>query len=184
MTDMVTDTALSDPAIAPAATPLALRPRGETGPMTPAGLQNRRSLALRRAVVLTLNLVTLGLLTWGIAEVFGAGGWSLSDIVIVGCFMIGAPWTVMGLWNAVIGLWLLHGRREGIASAAPHLDAGASSGPISSRIAIAMTLRNEDTARALDRLAEIRRSVNATGDGLNFDVFVLSDSSDPEIIET
>lgn len=151
--------------------------------MTPAGLQGKAALATRRAVVLTLNLTTLFFLTWGIAEVFGTGGWSLSDIVIVGCFLIGAPWTVMGLWNAVIGLWLLHGRSGGVAAAAPHLAAGEGDGPIASRVAVAMTLRNEDTARALDRLAEIRRSLNATGQGLHFDVFVLSDSSDPDVIE-
>ena len=56
---------------------------------------------------------------------FSAGGWSTSDIVIFGCFLVGAPWTVMGMWNAVIGIWLLHGRKHGLDKVAPHLRAMA-----------------------------------------------------------
>ena len=29
------------------------------------------------------------------------------------CFLVATPWTVLGFWNAVIGLWLLHGRTDG-----------------------------------------------------------------------
>ena len=31
------------------------------------------------------------------------------DVILFGCFLIATPWTVLGFWNAVIGLWLLHG---------------------------------------------------------------------------
>lgn len=150
--------------------------------LTPAGLQDKRVLAARRAITLALNLITMGFLAWGVASVFGAGGWSPADIVIMACFLIGTPWTVMGVWNAFIGLWLLHFKKDGLYAAAPHLRAGESDRPISSRVALAMTLRNEDAARALDRLAETKRSIDATGYGQFFDVYVLSDSSDPEII--
>ena len=155
----------------------------EPDSMTPTGLQDKKVLARRRAFVLMLNLVTLSVLAYGVYSVFSSGGWSVSDVVIVGCFLIGAPWTIMGLWNAVIGIWLLHLSRNGLVATAPHLEAAGATGPLTSRIAVAMTLRNEDTARALDRLAEVKRSLNATGHGLHFDVFVLSDSSDPEAIE-
>ena len=149
--------------------------------LSPAGLQDLRDLARRRAVVLGLNLVTLAALTWGIAMAFSAGGWSVSDIVILICFLIGAPWTVMGLWNALIGIWLLHGRREGLAAVAPHMVAMTGHGPLTTRTALAMTVRNEAPERSLQRLAEMRRTLDETGHGSRFDIFVLSDTSDPDV---
>jgi membrane glycosyltransferase len=148
---------------------------------TPAGLQSRRDLTRRRITVAVLNLVTLALVLWGASQVFGAGGWSVTDIIIVACVCFGAPWTVMGVWNAVIGLWLLHGVRGGVSRAAPHLAAGDGDAPIRLRVAVAMTLRNEPPARALARLAEVRRSLDATGQGAQYKIFVLSDTDDPAI---
>jgi membrane glycosyltransferase len=138
-------------------------------------------MTLRRVVFFALNFATLAALTWGIAMAFSAGGWSTSDIVIMGCFLVGAPWTVMGLWNALFGIWLLHGRRNGLAEVAPHLGAMAHTGPLTTRVALAMTVRNEDPLRSFQRLAEMRRSLNATGHGQHFDVFILSDTNEDDI---
>lgn len=148
---------------------------------TPAGLQSRRDLTRRRLIVAALNLATLAAVLWGASRVFGAGGWSVTDIIIVACVCFGAPWTVMGVWNAVIGLWLLHGARGGMARAAPHLAAGDGDAPIRLTTAVAMTLRNEPPARALARLAEVRRSLDATGQGAQYKIFVLSDTDDPAV---
>ena len=147
---------------------------------TPAGLQSRRTLFRRRALVAALNLATLAALVWAFARAFGAGGWSAPEIALLVCFLIGAPWTVMGLWNAAIGLWVLHGPR-GLADAAPVV-AEPEADPIRIKVAVAMCLRNEDPARALARLAAIRESLDATGWGGQFDVFALSDSDDPDIV--
>ncbi|SFI29854.1 glucans biosynthesis glucosyltransferase MdoH [Albimonas pacifica] len=147
---------------------------------TPAGLQQARALTRRRALAAGLNLVSLAAVIWGATQVFGAGGWSATDVVILVCIAVGAPWTLMGAWNAVIGLWLLHGARDGLARAAPHLDVDPDQ-PIRLRTAVAMTIRNEAPDRALARLAEIRRSLDLTGEGHAYDLFVLSDTTDPEI---
>ncbi|MCL5779174.1 glucans biosynthesis glucosyltransferase MdoH [Limibaculum sp. FT325] len=149
--------------------------------LTPAGLQPRGALTARRAAFLSLNLATLAALGWGVAQVFGAGGWSAADIVMMACFLLGAPWTVMGVWNALVGVWLLHGRRDGLALAAPHLAAAEGGAPLTQRTAIAMTVRNEDPTRSFQKLAEIRRSLDATGQGHRFDIFVLSDTTEPEV---
>ncbi|MEM9012294.1 MAG: glucans biosynthesis glucosyltransferase MdoH [Pseudomonadota bacterium] len=151
----------------------------ETG-WTPAGFQPTARLARRRAIVLLLNLATLAGLFWGLVQVFGANGFAVSDIIILVCFLVGAPWTVMGLWNAVIGLWLLHGVRDGLARTSPFTEIDRTV-PISSRIALTMFLRNEPPERSLAKLAEMRRALEAEGVGEHFDVFVLSDTSDPEI---
>ncbi len=154
---------------------------GGAGHLTPAGLQDRRDLNSRRAVFAALNLATLGALVWGLMQVFGAGGWTLTDTVIVGCFLVGGPWTVMGLWNSVVGFWLLHLRRDGAAAAAPHLAAAATDAPVTSRVAIAMTLRNEPPGPSCRRLAVMRAELDATPFGHLFDIHLLSDTSDPAV---
>ncbi|MEO0362867.1 MAG: glycosyltransferase, partial [Pseudomonadota bacterium] len=163
------------PAVLPAPFPDA---RGKT----PAGLQSTRVLTRRRFFVAGINLASMAALSYGLISIFGSGGWTPADIAIFVCFLVGAPWTVMGFWNAILGLWLLHGRRDGLAATSPFVDAAESDAPIRGKTAVCMFLRNEDAERALSRLAATRRSLNDTGYGGHFDVLVLSDSDEPDVV--
>lgn len=154
-------------------------PLSATG-MTPAGLQEKAVLSRRRWLVLALNLATLAGLLFGLAQVLGAGGWTAADGAIFVAFLFGAPWTVLGFWNAVLGFWLLHGVKDGLERVAPFAAAGDLPTPIQVRTAVLMTLRNEDPARAFARLHVVKKSLNATGEGGWYDYFVLSDTNDPE----
>ncbi len=147
----------------------------------PTGLQSNADLSRRRLIVVTLNVVTYLALLWGAAKVLGAGGWTLVDVVMFICFMIGTPWTVLGFWNAVIGLWLLHGHKDPMAAVAPFAAAGDSDTPITVKTAVLMTVRNEDPARAILRLMTVKASIDATGQGRQFSYFVLSDTNDPDV---
>ncbi|WP_186419581.1 glucans biosynthesis glucosyltransferase MdoH [Bosea sp. CS1GBMeth4] len=149
--------------------------------LTPAGLQSVQALRARRWLVATLNLLTLAALLCGLAHVLSAGGWSLADIAILIAFLFGAPWTVLGFWNAAIGLWLLHGVTDGLDRVAPFATAGDASTPLTVRTAVLMTLRNEVPARAFRRLEVVKQSLDATGEGAWFDYFVLSDTDDPAV---
>ena len=164
--------------------PTTFRPAAqEAAPVgfTPAGLQDEAGLRRRRLLVLALNLATLALLLAGLAPILGAGGWSVVDIAIFIAFLFGAPWTVLGFWNAAIGLLLLHGRRDGLKQVAPFAAAGDLATPLALRIAVLMTLRNENPERAFRRLRVVKDSLDATGEGVWFDYFVLSDTSDPAV---
>lgn len=149
--------------------------------LTPAGLQDEAVLRRRRRLVLTLNLLTLAALLAGFAHVLAAGGWTVADVAIFVAFLFGAPWTVLGFWNAAIGLWLLHARKDGLAEVAPFAAAGEQATPLALRTAVLMTLRNEDPARAFRRLKVVKDSLDATGEGVWFDYFVLSDTNDPAV---
>lgn len=153
----------------------------EDARLTPAGLQSVSTLRGRRWLVAALNLVTLAALLYGLAHVLSAGGWSLADIVIFIAFLFGAPWTVLGFWNAAIGLWLLHGTKDGLDQVAPFAAAGEADTPLAVRTAVLMTLRNENPARAFARLRVVKDSLDATGEGAWFDYFVLSDTNDPDV---
>ena len=150
--------------------------------LTPAGLQTLRQLKQRRLAVGLLNGGTyLGLMVW-LATILGAQGWSWIDVIMFLCFALAAPWSVLGFWNAVLGLWLLQGRKDAIALAAPHALTISKQEPLHKTTALLMTLRNEDPSRAFARLGIIKRSVDATGQGAQFGWFLLSDSDNPHVV--
>lgn len=168
----------------PAAGPVALAPFPPAeGALTPAGLQDRRALAKRRVAVFALNGATMALVALGIGRALAEGGWSAADMVLFAAVMVGAPWTVMGMWNALLGLWLVHFRRDGMAAVTPCLAAGDAGGPLTTRTALAMTVRNEAPGRAFRRLAEMRRALDESGHGHHFDIHILSDTCEPETAE-
>jgi len=149
---------------------------------TPSGLQSIDALVRRRRVVFALNIATYAALLWVAAQLLGRGEWSSLGVALFVCFAAGTPWTVLGFWNAVIGLWLLHFRKgDAMAAVAPYARAGATSQPLLITCAVFMTLRNEDPARAFVRLKTIKASIDATGQGAAFSYFVLSDSNHAEV---
>jgi membrane glycosyltransferase len=157
----------------------AASPRPAT--MTPAGLQRTSIILQRRLLVLGLNLATVAVLAYFMARVLGDDGWSPLDIGIFASFVIGTPWTVVGFWNSLIGFWLLHFTSSASARTSPFMKAAKRRAPLTIRTAVLMTLRNEDPARALARLAILRQSLDETGEGDKFDYYVLSDTSDMDV---
>jgi membrane glycosyltransferase len=150
---------------------------------SPTGLQANAELSRRRRLVLALNVATWLAMMLAAAKILGAGGWTALDVVLLACFAIGTPWTVLGFWNAVIGLWLLHVHRDPMREVAPFAAAGDLPTPITTKAAIFMTVRNEDPARAILRMKTIKASVDATGQGAAFSYFILSDTNIAEVAE-
>ena len=150
--------------------PLTAMPSGNA--MTPADLQDRRTLAMRRILVAALCSLTLAAVLWGIVLVFGADGLNALEWGILACVALSAPWTILGFWNALLGLVLARSARGAIPDALLE----ESDAPIRSRVAVAMAIRNEDPARAFDRLLAMRRSLDATPWGHRFDLHVISDT--------
>jgi membrane glycosyltransferase len=159
--------------------PGALPPAGTL--TTPTGLQSIDELTRRRRIVFGLNLVTYVAMLWLAAQVLAAGGWTVVDGILLVAFAIGTPWTVLGFWNALIGLWLLHLHRDPMAAVAPYAPAGDQPTPIGIKTAVFMTVRNEDPGRAILRLKTVKASIDATGEGAAFSYFVLSDTSNPAV---
>jgi membrane glycosyltransferase len=148
---------------------------------TPTGLQSIDELTRRRRIVFALNAVTYAAMLWVAALVLGAGGWTWVDVVLWVAFALGTPWTVLGFWNALIGLWLLHFRKDALAQVAPYAAAGDQPVPIRIKTAVFMTLRNEDPGRAVLRLKTVKASIDATGEGGAYSYFVLSDTNNPAV---
>ena len=128
-----------------------------------------QDLRLRRLAFLLVNATTYLALVGALALAVGG---SALGVAIIACAAVFLPWSVLGFWTGAIGLFLLFVRRPEAEMATP----------ITLRTAVVMTLRNEDPARALGRLKIVQASLDATGAGRCFAYFVLSDSSDPEIV--
>jgi membrane glycosyltransferase len=144
-------------------------------------LQDPLELARRRRIVAVINLtVYLLLLVW-LGAILQQDGWSDVDLAIFIAFAIAAPWSVLGFCNAMLGFWLLHLRPDALERVAPFAKDGDSARPLKVRVAMAMTIRNEDPARAFARLRAMKASVDQTTEAARFDWFMLSDSTDPEI---
>ena len=97
---------------------------------TPTGTQSMAELRNRRWFVFGVNAATYAGLALWMASILGTGGFALVDGILFLCFLAATPWTVLGFWNAVLGLWLLHGRRDGLARVAPFAAAGDGAEPI------------------------------------------------------
>ncbi len=138
-------------------------------------------LRFRRWIVAGLNAASYVGVMWIAAIVVSAGGWSVVAAVLFVAFGIGLPWTLLGFWNAVIGLWLLQGSRNPMQKVAPFADAANSVAALTVETAVLMTLRDEDPARAFLRLRTVKASLDATGLGDQFSYFVLSDTDDRDV---
>ncbi|MGN8159071.1 glucans biosynthesis glucosyltransferase MdoH [Salinisphaera sp. RV14] len=139
----------------------------------------------RRYLVLALNLVTLAAAFAAMLSLLAADGLTLSEGLIGFGFLLSMPYTVLGFWNAVIGLALRHLRPEQVRAmpgVAALTDADAELPALACSTVLVMTLRNEATAPVFERLACMRDSLAATGGIDRFTFAVLSDSDEPDIV--
>lgn len=146
---------------------------------TPTGAQSRSGLRARRIAFATLVLATYSSLGFAFATVLSHGGWTLPELLMLACFLVSSPWIILGFWNAVIGFALLRLCDDPVAHVAPCVANAGPNDAIDSRVAVAMCIRHEDPARVVRRLDAVMRSLDATGWGRRFDIFVLSDSIRP-----
>ncbi len=146
---------------------------------TPTGRQSITELRARRWGLGVLIALTYAGLAAVLFNILSWNGWTLADGVVFACFLVASPWSVLGFWNAIVGLWLSVGTRDPLALVLPLADPGDD--PLRLRTAVLLTVRNEDPARAFARLEAVRASLERTGLGDRFAYFVLSDTSEPAI---
>jgi membrane glycosyltransferase len=136
---------------------------------------------LRRLVLLMLVLLGAFVGTRAMAEVLPEGGAALAERGLLLLFGILFAWISAGFWTGLMGagaILLRPGRSpltRGLGDAALRpLDAAA-------RTAVVMPICNEHVPTVFGGLAATIDSLVATGEAGNFDVYVLSDTSDPDI---
>ncbi len=159
----------------------ALKPGVSPTPADRRPLPANPEVSRRRLAVISLNALTYIGLLWWLWSILCQQGWSFIDLAIFACFAIAAPWSVLGVWNAILGVWLLQGRRGGLDLVAPFAAGVTNDEPVVLHTAIMMTIRNEDPLRAFRRFDIVKHSVDATGHGDMFGWFILSDTTDADV---
>ena len=148
--------------------------------LSPAAIEPMCALRHRRAFMVFACLLTYVWLVRELVVILASGGWSAMDCAILACFLVAAPWTVLGFWNALVGLWLI-ARQNKVTAALDRVQSGEFGSP--ARTAVVMTVRNEDIERAIARLAIVKQSLDKRAQSLRFHYFLLSDTSQAALME-
>ena len=158
--------------VLPGGTPPARRPREAKQAWQHAADRRRLAFAM-------LTLVSTGVATWLFAEAQPDYGSAWLEWGQIALFAILSTWVVTGFVTALMGFWvMLFGDAHSVSARAVQdhpVDASA-------RTAIIMPICNEDVGTVFAGLRATCESVAASGHAPVFDVFVLSDSNDPDII--
>ena len=142
---------------------------------TPAFLET--TLSFRRLFI----FVGTGLLTTaGGYEMYGVvkvGGVTVLEAMLLAFFLVLLAWVAFSFMSALVGFFVLLTRRQGGLA----VDRDGPLPSPSSRTAMLLPTYNEDPHHLMARLRAMYESVAATGHGAQFDWFLLSDTTDPDL---
>ncbi len=138
------------------------------------------NMTSRRVAFAGLLIVSFAILTALMALTLSPGGYSVLDAFILACFMMTLPWTIIGFWNAVIGLLIMRLTKNPIETVCPieHGDPGAR---LKSSTALLSCVRDEDTDSLEVNLSAMVSNLIRAGQAEHFTLYVLSDTSMEDI---
>jgi membrane glycosyltransferase len=148
-----------------------------------AGISAASAPAARRPLLFFLLVgSTMAGLLWLAVMALSAGGFGVLDLFLVSLFAVTLPWFVIGFWNATIGLLILRFARDPIQAVLPVAARVRGDEPITASTAILLCIRNEPPERVARLLEPMLDGLSAAGVAEHFRVYVLSDSSMPDIV--
>lgn len=104
-------------------------------------------------------------------EVVSVSRTTVLQYVLLALFTVNFSWIALAFTSAILGFAVLSWKKPQTPRALK----------LEKRTVIVMPIYNESTARTFAAVAAIRESVDATGLGDNFDYFILSDTTNPDI---
>ena len=145
----------------------------------PATSRRERAINWRRNVFALLSVLSTVLAAWLFADAQPDHENTWLQMGQLALFTVLSAWVVTGFVTALMGFWVLLRGDPYTLRAASVKDRPMDA---DSRTAIVMPICNEDVATVFAGLRATCESLAATGHARQFDVFVLSDSFDPEIV--
>ena len=109
------------------------------------------------------------------------GGLDLIDATLLALFAVTLPWMVAGFWNAVIGFLIMRFSADPTAAVMPTAAGIRGDEPVTASTAILLCIRNELPERMIRNVEPMLAGLDAAGCGACFHLYVLSDTSNPEI---
>ncbi len=143
------------------------------------------SITYRRRIFTSLVFLSITSLLALMYATLSTKGLTAIELVMMICFFVTLPWLVVGFWNAVIGLVLMRFSKNSAIVVNPLLANYKESTPINRTTAIVSCIRNEDTSMVERNLEGMLSELKSVGMAKTskFTLYVLSDSSNPDIIE-
>jgi membrane glycosyltransferase len=135
----------------------------------------------RRVLFAVLFAVTMAGSLGLAALALSPGGFSITDVILLGLFGVTLPWMVAGFWNAVIGFLIMRCSVDPVAAVMPIAARVHGDEPVTSSIAILLCIRNELPERMIRNLEPMLAGLDAAGCGERFHLYVLSDTSDADL---
>jgi membrane glycosyltransferase len=145
---------------------------------SPALLTRRRMLFCALVGATMLGLICL------LAIALSAGGFGAVDLLLVVLFAVTLPWSVIGFWNATIGLLIMRFARDPVTCVTPTAARVHGNEPITASTALLVCIRNEPPERIVSHLLPLLEGLAAAGVGARFPVYVLSDTNAAAIAAT
>jgi membrane glycosyltransferase len=137
----------------------------------------RRAACRRRTAYFGLTLGTSTIAATLMWEVLSANGVDATKLVGLVLFFLGFAWTAGVFWSALAGFVIcLRGRDDAVPCAA-----ALAGRRLNGRTAIIMPIYNEDTKRVAAGLESLWTELRALPEQDGFDLFILSDTSDPQL---
>src|SRR5258708_272708 len=135
------------------------------------------SMALRRACIFTGTAALTMAGCYEMYNVLSVGGVTALEWMVLVLFVLLFAWIAFSFMSSLAGFFILLFRRKDPLG----IDPEAPLPLLSSKNAMLLPTYNEDPNRITARLRAMYESVEESGQGVKFDWFVLSDSTNPAV---
>lgn len=149
----------------------------------PSAVRVSVSTVRRRFTFAALVTLTMAAMLALMVATLSRGGFGPLDLALSACFLVTLPWTVIGFWNALIGLLIMRVSREPLRTVFPDAWGQNEDAPITASTAILVCVRNEEVHTVSRNLDVVLRGLVEAGVSDRFRAFILSDSNWDEIVE-
>jgi membrane glycosyltransferase len=140
--------------------------------------QDRAAARRRRTIVFTATLVLTAAAGYEMYQVLNVGRMTVLQVALLVVFTVNFVWIALPFVNGLIGFLALWGGRDVSGITLPSLQHGA---PLTTRTALLMPIYNEAPQCVFARLQTIYEALDALGVLDHFALFILSDTTDPEL---
>lgn len=138
-------------------------------------------VVFRRLVFGVLVATSIAALLGLAALSLSAGGFDAVDLLLLALFGATTPWLATGFWNAAIGFFIMRFTDDPSIYVVPQAARTVPPSAIVGSTAILMCVRNESPDRVVRNLNAMMADIDAAGCADRFQVYVLSDTSLPDI---
>ena len=135
------------------------------------------NIALRRLFVFGATALLSALAAYEMYQVLAVGGLTTLEAAVLALFVILFAWIAFSFASTLGGVLALMTRK----TTSLDIDPDAPLPAVTTRTALLLPTYNEPPDRVMSRVQAVYESMTQTGCGSWFDVFILSDTTDPDI---